>query len=323
VKYLILIFTYIAFVSQSCSNNTSTDDQTYNAKFIELDGSSTVFPIAQEIVNSYHAFNPDIKMSLSLSGTSNGFMKFCQGQLEINNASRPIENDEIEMCKRNGVEFLELKIGFDAIVLAVNPTNTWCNQLDIEQLKNIWNTEREIRWSELDPNWPKAKITFFCPGRLSGTADVFTKILFQGNNGYMKKSVTSEDHNDIVMSISRDTFSIGFFSLPYLHSNLSFVKPLSIDDLDSTNGTGFISPTFDAIESHSYNPFQRPLFLYINKKILSSEAHYDFLRYFLVSSREIGRNVGYAPFDKNSMNYELAKLEKAWKEQQPRAGKGD
>lgn len=273
-----------------------------------------MFPIAQEIVNSYSAARPSIKISLSMSGTTSGFLKFCNGKLDINNASRPMADDEAETCQRNGVDFLELKIANDAVVIAVHPANDWCQSLTLNELRFMWlknDLEDNIYWSDVRPEWPKEPITFFAPGLMSGTQDVFLKSLYDTSASKVRAVHTSEDHNDVVMSISRDTFAIGYFSLPYMHSNEILARPVAIDDQDSTNGSGAIMPSVQAIEELSYFPFQRPLYLYVNRRVLADAEYADFLRYFLKEAPIQSKALGYAPLSKMDLNEELNKLETA------------
>jgi phosphate transport system substrate-binding protein len=285
--------------------------------FIEIDGSSSVFPIAQEISTMYNDLHPEVKISLSLSGTTNGFMKLCQGRLDINNASREIKPDEISTCLNNGVELLELKIANDAIVVAVNNANTWCNGLSIEQLRKLWTKTKNgsvMKWSDIDPLWPDKAIKYCSPGKLSGTQNVFLSILLGDHEVNAQQGITSEDHNDVVSYVSQDTMAIGYFSMPFLRSNTQFVRPVAIDDLNDYNGFGQILPTIEAIENKQYHPFARPLFLYINKKALLNPTYCNYLRFFLENVRDHSVSLGYAPLTPTELSEQILKLETACSE---------
>ncbi|MFM9986417.1 MAG: phosphate ABC transporter substrate-binding protein PstS family protein [Flavobacteriales bacterium] len=298
----------MAFVVLSCQNSKEQNAAANNTPlFIEMDGSSSMFPIAQQIASKFNELHPEVRISLSLSGTSNGFMKFVQNKLEINNASRPMNEDEKRQCERNGVKFIELKVAYDAIVVAVNPQNTWCDSLSTEQLRAIWSSPEIKNWNQIDSKWPDKPIHFFSPGRLSGTADLFHQIMGTDSDT-IHEITTSEDHNDIVINLSRDTFGLGYFSLPYLHSNWSFAKPLAINDNDNSNGSGAILPTSEAIELNKYNPFQRPLFLYVNENALKNPTHLEFLKFFVDQAGVIGKENGYGPLSYLEKSEELRKL---------------
>ena len=277
--------------------------------FIELDGSSSMFPIAQDIVSEFLERHPETRISLSLSGTSNGFMKFCAGKLEINNASRPMSADEVDQCNRNGVKYIELKVAYDAIVIAVNPANSWCDSLTTAELGKIWSSPDKQKWSDINPLWPKTDIHFHSPGKLSGTSDIFYHVLNIEDTKRPQKITTSEDHNDVVMNISKDSLAFGFFSLPYLSSNWSFVKPLAIDDQTDTNGKGPTLPTTEAIERNQYAPFQRALYLYVNQRSFESPTHYEFIRFFLERAGTVGKTLGYGALSPMEVQQELRKID--------------
>ena len=276
--------------------------------YIEMDGSSSVFPIAEAVINDYNKLFPEIKFSLSLSGTSNGFNKFVQGKLEINNASRPMSQDEKDMCVQNGVEYLELIIANDAIVLAVNPKNTWCNNLSINDLQRIWSNDSIVLWSDLNPSWPVAPINFYGPGRLSGTQELFFQTLYPSDAKHHRNVYTSEDHNELVMSVFRDSLALGYFALPYLHSNHQFAKSIGIDDMDPINGEGPVLPSVESVNNQNYNPFQRPLYLYVNQEVLKSDTHFGFIKYFLAYVNKHSVDLGFAPISQITLNNEIQKL---------------
>lgn len=305
-KYSCILLIFIALVLLAC-DSTSTGDfksETKYQPFIEIDGSSSIFPIAQEISNIYSQLHPEVKISLSLSGTSNGFMKLCQGRLDINNASREIKTEESSICASNGVELLELKIGYDAIVIAVHASNYWCASLTTEQLKKIWTKPVngiELLWSDIDPSWPKAKIKYYSPGKLSGTQDVFLNTVFGENHKFAQEGETSEDHNDVVSGVSRDSMAIGYFAMPFLHSNTQFVHPVAIDDMNDYNGSGPVMPNVESIEQNHYHPFARPLYLYINKKALLNPAYCYYLRFYLENVRDYSKILGYAPLTESEL----------------------
>lgn len=282
--------------------------------FIEIDGSSSIFPIAQEISTSYAAIHPDIKISLSLSGTSNGFMKFCQGRLDMNNASRPIKQEEIDACHRNGVDFHEIKLGYDAVVLAVHKANTWCDSLNFEEIRKIWTKPSDgsvLMWSDINPKWPEREIHYYSPGKLSGTQDVFLSIVFGNQAQNIQSGSMSEDHNDVVSGISRDSLAIGYFSMPFLNANSQFVSPIAVDDLNENNGSGYHLPTIETIELKQYGVFSRPLYLYVNKMALLNPAYCNYLNYFLENVRNHSVNLGYAPLAPDEIKFQLLELQKA------------
>lgn len=270
-------------------------------KFVQVDGSSTVYPITEAVAEEFQKVYRDIKVTVGISGTGGGFKRFVRGETDINDASRPIKASEMEACQQNGIAFIELPIAFDAIAVVVNPENTWVDYLTLEELRKIWEPEAQgkaLRWSDIRPEWPKVTITLFGPGVDSGTFEYFTEAV-TGEAGKSRGDyVASEDDNVLVQGVSRDKYALGYFGLAYYLENSDILKAVPID-----SGKGPISPTPENVENGAYTPLSRPLFLYVNAKSAEREEVEKFIAFYLENAATLVREVGYVPLPQKA--YEL------------------
>ena len=266
---------------------------------IEIDGSSTVYPITQTIVQQFKATNnPREEISVSFSGTGGGFKKFCAGETQINDASRPISKEEMELCKQNEVFYIELPVAFDALTVVVNPQNTWASEITVGELKKIWEpgAQRKItKWNQVRPNWPDRPLNLFGPGIDSGTFDYFTEAIV-GQAGASRSDYTaSEDDEILERGVSSDINALGYFGFFYYEQNQNELKALAID-----NGPGPILPSVKAVENNQYRPLARPLFIYVNAaQVRDNPLMSDFLDFYLQNAAQVVGTVGYVAFDKD------------------------
>ncbi len=265
---------------------------------IEIDGSSTVYPITEKIVEQFKAANnPSEEITVSFSGTGGGFKKFCAGETDINDASRPISKDEMELCKQNEVFYIELPVAFDALTVAVNPQNTWATEITVGELKKIWEPEAQrtvSKWNQVRPNWPDRPLKLYGPGRDSGTFDYFTEAIV-GEAGASRSDYTaSEDDEILERGVSSDVNALGYFGFSYYEQNQNELKALAID-----NGEGSpVLPSVKAVENNQYRPLARPLFIYVNAaQVRDNPLMSDFLDFYLQNAAEVVGTVGYVPFD--------------------------
>ncbi len=268
-------------------------------KIIRIDGSSTVFPVTEAIAEEFQAAHRGTMITIGVSGTGGGFKKFCRGDIDITNASRPIKPTEIEQCKKGNVQYIELPISYDGLAIIVNKSNDWIDSITVKELKKIWEpaAQRKIlRWNQINPSWPDKEIHLFAPGVSSGTFDYFTKAI-NGEEGASRGDFTaSEDDNVLVQGISSDKGGMGFFGLAYYEYNSDKLKLIPVDDEIDSNGKGPIIPTVDTVNDGTYQPLSRPIFIYVDKaKVEARPELATFIQFFLDNSAALSEEVGYIP----------------------------
>lgn len=269
------------------------------------DGSSTVFPVTQAVAEEFTAENPDVQISVGISGTGGGFEKFCRGETDIQDASRPIEQEEIDLCAKNGVEYVELQVALDGLSVVVNPANDWASCLTVEQLKAIWQPGSKIgNWNQVDPSFPDRPLTLYGPGTDSGTFDYFTGAIV-GEEGASRSDYTaSEDDNVLVQGVAGDESALGYFGYAYYVENSDKLKVLAID-----GGDGCVEPTPETINDGSYAPLSRPLFVYVKKASLANPAVVAFMDFYMANSQALVRDVGYIEVHPDAYAAEVAEWE--------------
>jgi phosphate transport system substrate-binding protein len=293
---------------------------------IDIDGSSTVFPISQAVAEDFHKEHPGARISVGLSGTGGGFDKLCRGEIQISNASRPIEPDEVEACRANGIAVTELSVAADGLSIVVHPDNDWVDCLTIEQLHQIWKPESTVeRWSDLDPAWPDEKMRLFGPGTDSGTFDYFTETINGAAGASRADYAASEDDNVLVQGVEGDEHALAYLGFAYYVENQERLKVLAVD-----GGAGCVTPAPDTVRDSTYAPLSRPLFVYVNNAALvpsqpdarpttlaagatpvTESIVAAFLRYYLIEGPEIIPFIGYVPLDPAVYAEQLRKLDAA------------
>lgn len=257
---------------------------------IIADGSSTVYPIVAEAAERFMAIAP-VPIDVEFSGTGGGFRRFCAGESDIQNASRPIDDEERAACKAAGVQYEAFRVGFDGITVVVHPTNTWSQCLTVEQLHAIWEPGNpEFSWKQIDLAWPDAKIELYGPGPDSGTFDFFTAAII-GEEGVTRTDYQpSENDLDLVEGVASQTYALGYFGFAYFEQDAERLRAVAID-----NGSGCVVPTRETIADGSYAPLSRPLFLYVNLESLAKPEVREFLRFTIGQTADIVTTVGYVP----------------------------
>lgn len=253
---------------------------------IAIDGSSTVFPLAEAAAEGFsRTATGGARVTVGESGTGGGFRKFCRGETQISNASRPISAEEIAACAAGGVQFVEIPIAFDGISVVVHPSNPVTN-ITMAQLRQVWqpSAERTItRWNQVSPQWPDRELQLFGPGTASGTFDFFTEAV-NGDGGASRTDFTpSEDDNVVVQGVAGNEGSMGYFGYAYYEQNQQRLKALSIDG---------VAPTPETISSGSY-ALSRPVFIYINAEALRRPQVRRFVEYFVQNATTLAPQVGY------------------------------
>lgn len=266
--------------------------QTGLAGVINVNGSSTVFPITRAVAEKFHALHRDVKPQVGTSGTGSGFDLFARGEIDINDASRPIKQTEADRCAENGIEFIELKIAIDGLSVMVHPENGWCDCLSVEELRAIWHPDSNIsKWSEVNSDWPDEEIILFGPDTQSGTFDYFTEEIC-GEAGASRPDYTpSKDDNVLVRGISEERGALGYFGYAYYVENQDSLKLVGVSP-EGESGNCVI-PTAETIESGVYRPLSRPLFLYVSKSTLNRPEMRQFLNFYLQEGQDLVSEVGY------------------------------
>lgn len=235
---------------------------------IRIGGSSTVFPIMSEAIQSFRAANKTTKIDLKETGTSDGFRRFCTGQLEIANASRPINSKELKACAGNRINFIELPIAFDALSIVVHPANTWAKQISTKELARLWGRQAEGRiktWNDVNRDWPERPIKLCGPGKDSGTYDYFNKAINGSTDNSRQDYTSSEDDNVIAKCVAQDPNALGYFGFSYYKANQGKLRALAV-----ATSSGPVNPSVATVQSGRYQPLSRPLFIYINDKALAT-----------------------------------------------------
>ncbi|MDP2724835.1 MAG: PstS family phosphate ABC transporter substrate-binding protein, partial [Syntrophales bacterium] len=245
-----------------------------------------------------------VQVTVGISGTGGGFKKFCRGETDISDASRPILQKEIEACKAQNIEYIELPVAYDGLAVLVNPKNDWVKSLTVADLKKMWEPAAQgkiMTWKDVRPEWPDSKLKLFGPGSDSGTFDYFTEAI----NGKSKASrgdfSASEDDNVLVQGIAGDRYAMGYFGLAYYEENKKKLKVVPIVN-PATNKA--IIPSLQTVMDGTYDPLSRPLFIYVSKKALDKPEVKEFVDYYLKHAPKLTAQVKYVPLPANA--YKLA-----------------
>ena len=277
---------------------------------VQIDGSSTVYPISEAVAEEFQAAYPGTQVTVGVSGSGGGFEKFCAGQTDISNASRAIKDEEIAACEEAGIEFIELPIAYDGITLVTNSENDFATCLTVDQLSTIWSPDAEgsvDNWSQVDPSFPDQALSLYGPGTDSGTFDYFTEEV-NGEEGASRGDYTaSEDDNVIVTGVESSSGSIGYFGYAYYEENQGDLKALEIENEEGT----CVAPSADTIADGSYNPLSRPLFVYVKKEAYDTKPQVKaFVDFQLAEENsELVREVGYIALPEADMTETRTKVE--------------
>lgn len=287
MKKIVMILATICFF-MSCDINTEAD--------VSIDGSSTVAPITNAVIEEYAIKNRGVDIASGTSGTGGGFKKFITGEIDIVNASRHIKKEEAEKAKKNGIEYVEIQIGIDGITVVVNKENDWIVEITDEELKKLWEKDSKIKkWSDLNPKYPNIDIKLYAPDQDSGTYEYFVEeILGKGNKPRIDYSPAADD-NQLVLGVEGDKGSLGYFGYAYYLAQKDKLKGLRIN---------VVEPTEENIREGRYKPLSRPLYIYVNKKSLKEkEKVKSFVLFYLDNATQLVREEGYIPLK----NYEKQK----------------
>jgi phosphate transport system substrate-binding protein len=274
---------------------------------IQADGSSTVGPFTSAAAERFQQQHSGVQVTVGVSGTGGGFERFCRGETDISNASRPIKDEEAALCEEAGIEFLELQVVNDALTVVVNPENDWASCLTTEQLATIWGPGSEVRnWNEVDRSFPDEELSLFGPGTDSGTFDYFTDEI-NGEEGASRSDYSaSEDDNVIVTGVSGERGGLGYFGFSYYEENQDTLEAVAID-----GGEGCVEPSVENAQNGTYVPLSRPLFVYVKEEALARTEVEAFVRFALDNAQELAEAARYVPMTDAQVARARADLEAA------------
>ena len=280
---------------------------------VKIDGSSTVFPVTEAVAEDFQkAKKQKVKVTVGISGTGGGFKKFCRGETDLSNASRPILKAEMADCQKAGIEYFELPVAFDALTVVVNPKNNFIKQLTVAEMKKMWEPAAQgkvTRWNQVNPAWPDQPMKLFGPGADSGTFDYFTEAVVGKSKSSRGDFTASEDDNVLVSGVSRDVNGLGYFGYAYYIENKDKLKAVPI-----VNDKGQpVEPSMEAVLKGAYNPLARPIFIYVNAKSLAKPEVKEFVEYYMKNGAALAKEVKYVPLPDSAYKVALEHVQKGKK----------
>jgi phosphate transport system substrate-binding protein len=272
---------------------------------VSMDGSSTVYPISEAVAEEFMAANEGkVRVTVGLSGTGGGFKRFCAGETDISNASRPIKDSERELCAGSGVEYIEVPVASDGLTVAVNPANNFLQCLTVAELKKIWEPGSTVkRWSDVRAGLPNREIKLYGPGTNSGTFDYFTEAINGKEDASRADYTASEDDNVLVQGVEGDVEALGYFGYAYYKENATKLKAVGID-----SGAGCVLPSEETVRNTTYKPLSRPLMIYVSKAALQRPEVNAFVKFYLENAAELVPQVGYVALENAKYQEGLGKL---------------
>ena len=275
---------------------------------VKVDGSSTVFPITEAVAEEFGKSGGG-KVIVGISGTGGGFKRFCRGETDISDASRPIKQKEIDACRASGVQYIELPVAYDGLAVVMNPQNFWVDHLTVEELKKIWEPAAQnaiTKWSQIRNGFPAEDIQLFGPGTDSGTFDYFTEVI-NGKGGSSRGDYTaSEDDNVLVEGVASSKGGMGYFGLAYYEANADRLKVVPVKGAGAAQA---VTPSKETVLGGTYTPLSRPIFIYVNKDSLKTKPLVaKFVRYYLENAPTLSEEVGYVPLPQSEYEAGLNKI---------------
>ncbi len=287
-------------------------------KIIKIDGSSTVYPVTEAVAEEFQKATKT-KVTVGISGTGGGFKKFCRGETDISGASRPILQKEIDECKANGVQFIELPVAFDAITVVINKKNSFAKKMTVAELKKLWEPAAQGKvktWKQVNPAWPDSPVALFGPGADSGTFDYFTEAIVGKSKSSRGDFTASEDDNVLVRGVAGNEGGLGYFGYAYYEENKDTLDAVAVIEKE---GKPAVLPSKQTIEDGTYQPLARPIFIYVNATSGAFKPHVKaFVDFYLEKGRPLIEEVKYVPLPENDQKAVIAH----WKALKPGTGFG-
>ena len=272
---------------------------------VKVDGSSTVFPITEAVAEEFQKETRGaVRVTVGISGTCGGFKKFCRGETDVQDASRPISASEMEACRAGGVQYYELPVAFDALTIAVSPQATWIDSVTVAELKLMWDPSaqgRVLKWNQIRPSWPDMPLKLFGAGSDSGTFDYFTEAVVGKTKASRGDYTASEDDNTLVQGISNDKHALGYIPYAYYEPNKKRLKAVAVD-----GGHGPVFPSRETVENAAYQPLSRPMFIYVNSKSAGKPEVKRFVEFYLAQAPTLVPQVKYVPLPQQAYDLALA-----------------
>lgn len=274
------------------------------AATVKVDGSSTVFPITEAVAEEFQkAQRGKVRVTVGISGTGGGFKKFCRGETDVTNASRPIKPKEMDACKKAGIQYIEIPVAYDALTVVINPKNDWASTMTVAELKKIWEPAAQgkiTKWNQVNSKWPDAPLNLYGPGADSGTFDYFTEAVTGKEKASRGDFTASEDDNVLVQGVSQDKNALGYFGYAYYAENQKKMKAVAIN-----GGKGAIMPSSKTVEDGSYQPLARPIFIYVSAKAAEKPEIKQFVEFYLKNAPKLVTEVKYIPLPQNAYSMGL------------------
>lgn len=308
-KKLFLNFNIIllSLILIGCSSNSNnSDNSSALSGDIKIDGSSTVYPVTEAVAEEFRSVEPNVRVTVGVSGTGGGFKKFSRGETNISNASRPIKDKEAKVCDENNISYLELSVAYDGLAVIINPENDWVDYFTVEELSKIWHPDAQNNikyWSQIREGWPNEEIHLFGPGTASGTYDYFAEVICGKKVGTRGDYTASEDDHVLVQGVATDKYGLGFFGLAYYSENKDKLKLVGVD-----NGNGPITPSMETVSNGTYTPLARPIYIYVNNSAKEREEVKQFVSFYLKNAGGLVADVGYIPMTDEEYSIELNKF---------------
>ena len=278
---------------------------------VKIDGSSTVYPITEAVAEEFQKIKKGaVKATVGISGTGGGFKKFCRGEIDIANASRPILKKEMEDCKAAGIKYIELPVAFDALTVVTHPNNKFLTQITVEELKKMWAPGAQgkvMKWNQVNPAWPDAPIKLFGAGSDSGTFDYFTEAIVGKAKSSRGDYTASEDDNVLVQGVTRDVNSLGYFGFAYYVENAKKLKAIPIVE---KAGKPAVLPSLENVINGSYQPLARPIFIYVSAKSVDKPEIKEFVEYYIRNAPKLVKEVKYVPLTEADYKHTLENFSK-------------
>lgn len=305
--HILSVAAVLALAPAGCGPQRSSGNGEHLTGEISIDGSSTVYPITEAVAEEFRAIEPEVRVTVGVSGTGGGFKKFGRGETDISNASRPISAEEIALCKENGISFIELPVAYDGLAVVVNPENDFVDYLTVEELKKMWEPAAQgtvTRWSQVRSGWPDEPLNLYGAGVASGTYDYFTEAVVGEAKASRGDYTASEDDNVLVQGVASDRNALGYFGLAYYEENSDKLKLVPVDDGEEGNGAGPVAPSQETVSNGTYQPLSRPEFIYINAGSAKRDEVQAFVKFYLENAPALVKEVDYVPLEQRA--YELA-----------------
>jgi phosphate transport system substrate-binding protein len=282
-------------------------------RIVKIDGSSTVFPVTEAVAEDFQiAKKRSVQVTVGISGTGGGFKKFCRGEIDVSNASRPILKKEMDDCRAAGIEYFELPVAFDALTVVIHPKNSFIKQLTVAEMKKMWEPAAQgkvTHWNQVNPAWPNQPMKLFGPGADSGTFDYFTEAVVGKSKSSRGDFTASEDDNVLVQGVSRDTNALGYFGYAYYIENQDKLKSVPI-----VNEKGqAVQPSLEAVLKGSYSPLARPIFIYVNAKSFQKPEVREFVEFYMKNGGKLAKEVKYVPLPDSAYRLALQHVQKGKK----------